>query len=124
MNWQRNGLYTAFLVLLVALIAWGGLRDVPPVPKFFEGQDKLEHLMAFSALTLWLAALVRPSRWQLAAGLSAMAALLLEVAQGLFSVHRSASLGDLLASMIGIALAAAFILAMRRTLVSRSAARS
>jgi VanZ family protein len=110
-----SGVYSLFLLGLIVLIGWGALRDVPPIPKLFSGQDKLEHFLAFSALMLWLAAFLRPSRWKSCFLLAVGMALGLELAQAAFSVSRTASIADFAASLAGITLASVFIVAARRS---------
>ncbi len=112
----RIGFYFFVTCLLIAGLAWGALQSVPPIPKLFHQQDKLEHLLAFGALTLWLTAMLKPSRWMLAALISAFGAVGLETAQAAFSPARTASGADVLASLIGITLATAFVLTARKTL--------
>ncbi len=116
MSRNRHGLYIAMTLALTGLIAWGALREVPPIPKLFDGQDKLEHFLAFCALMMWLTAFVRPSRWPLAFGISALAAISLELGQACLTSSRSASLADFLASLTGILGATVFIQLARKTL--------
>ncbi len=120
MSRNRHGLYIAMTLALAGLIAWGALREVPPIPKLFDGQDKLEHFLAFGALMMWLTAFVRPSRWLLAFGVSTLAAVSLELGQAFLTSSRSASLADFLASLTGILAATAFIQLARKTLRSKS----
>lgn len=110
-----SGVYSFIVLGLIALIGWGALRDVPPIPKLFAGQDKLEHFLAFGALMLWLAAFLRPTRWKFCFLLAVGLALGLELAQAAFSASRSASVADFAASLAGISLASVFIVVVRRS---------
>ncbi|MAK60074.1 MAG: hypothetical protein CMK09_03755 [Ponticaulis sp.] len=103
-------------LLLTILIVWGALRAAPPIPKFFDQQDKLEHILAFGALTLWLTALTGPRRWKLAGGLAVCAAIGLELAQTFLVASRQGSLPDLIASLIGIVLATLFVISVRHVI--------
>lgn len=94
---------------LTALIVWGALRSVPPIPKLFDQQDKLEHVMAFGALTLWLHVMFGPRNWRMCILLAIFGAFMLEICQSLFAYGRSLSLLDFAASLTGIGLAAWFI---------------
>ena len=122
MNRNRYLFYFVMSLALAVVIAWGALRDVPPIPKLFAEQDKLEHFLTFAALTLWVSALVKPSRLFLAISLCLAAALGLESAQGVFSQARSASVFDFLASSIGVFSAAGFIWTARYFLRRRRVA--
>lgn len=113
---KRNALYLCVTLGLVALLAWGALQATPPLPKLFYNQDKLEHLLAFSALTLWLTAMFRPSRMKLAAMIAFAGAVTLELAQAMLTTTRLGSLADLIASSVGIWLATAFVVLMRQVM--------
>lgn len=93
----------AFLGASVVIFAIALLPAQFENPALF-GEDKLKHMGAFLVLTL----LVRASwpswpRWRLALGLAAFGAGI-ELAQGLSGWGRTASLADLIADLIGIAL--------------------
>lgn len=108
-------------VFILAAIAWGALTVSPPIPKLFAQQDKFEHFLAFSALTLWLSAMLRPSRWMFAGIFALTCAIGLEGAQALFSTTREASLPDVIASFAGIVAALLFIVLARASLATRAA---
>ena len=109
MSFKRHGMYFLVTLLIVALIGWGAMSAVPPIPKLFDQQDKLEHIMAFAALTLWLAAMMGPKRIIFCALIAFLGAFALELAQGLLSQTRTGSLFDLVASAVGILLAVLFV---------------
>ena len=117
---RRNAIYGAVILLMVMVIAWGALQAAPPIPKLFSWQDKVEHFLAFSGLTLWLTALLRPSRIWIAAGLATLGAIVLEVAQTTLTSTRSGSVDDLLASIAGVVLAMAFVMFARHLSPVRS----
>ena len=104
---------------LVALIAWGALRYAPPIPKLFSQQDKLEHFIAFAALTLWMTATLGPKNVLKAIILAIVAAIALEIAQGTLSDTRSGSVLDAVFSLMGVASASVFMLIVREKLRSR-----
>lgn len=115
-------IYAFGSLFIVGLIGWGALNAVPPIPKIFPEQDKLEHICAFGALTLWLSALLGPKRIALYGGLAFLAAVALEVAQGLLSPTRSGDFPDLIASTTGILLAIGFVQLARWLIQSRRSA--
>ena len=113
-------LISVFLTLgLTALIAWAAMRAVPPIPKLFDQQDKLEHVLAFGALTLWLIVMFGPKQWRLSAIIAVMGAISLEVMQEFFAIGRAGSFFDGLASLAGIALAIVFVQTLRHTILER-----
>lgn len=101
---------TAPLRTLWTLIGWVWLASVvvfslvPSPPKADVPMwDKLNHLAAYGLLMFWFAQLT--PRWlQLAAGLLMLSGLL-ELAQGLTG-YREASLQDMVANALGLALGA------------------
>jgi VanZ family protein len=101
---------------LVALIAWGALRYAPPIPKLFDQQDKLEHFIAFAALTLWLTVTLGVRNVFKAIALAIIAAIALEIAQGALSETRSGSVLDAIFSLMGVASASVFMLVIREKL--------
>ncbi|MBM5812703.1 MAG: VanZ family protein [Gammaproteobacteria bacterium] len=94
--------------LCAALIAGGSLLPEPMLPEAPAGTDKLEHFVAYLALTLLGVGLVRRS----AVGRVAMFVFAfgasLEVAQGLLAEDRIADWYDLAANAAGVTLAAWF----------------
>ena len=98
-RWLRRLPFVAVALLVLVL----GLEPVP-LPQLFPRQDKLHHLLGFAALcfTTHVAFPRARSRWLIPACL--LAALLIELCQGLFLPYRTASLGDMLANTLGVAL--------------------
>lgn len=94
------------LAVVAVLVMVVGLEPVP-VPEWFPQQDKLHHLLGFAALcfTARLAFPRARSGWLVAACL--LAALLIELCQGLFLPARTASLGDMAANALGVMLGVA-----------------
>ena len=82
---MKRALYFAMPLAVAIVIAWGAFSSVPPIPKLFEQQDKVEHLLAFGALSFWLLAALGPRRTVLAACLSVGAAVGLELVQHVLS---------------------------------------
>lgn len=119
---QSRVFYAGVSLFLVALIAWGATTAVPPIPKFFAQQDKLEHIMAFGALTLWLSVLFGTRNLVLVAILCGFGGIALEWTQSTFSASREGSLGDLVASFCGVALAVMFVNFVRYFIRSRGVA--
>lgn len=111
---MKKLIFAAMTLGLCALIGWGALAVAPPIPKFFHHQDKLEHILAFAALTLWITATLGPRHVWKAAAIALAAAVSLELAQGLLSETRSASLADAVASTLGTGMAALFVSLARR----------
>lgn len=106
----------AMTLFLTALIVWGAMRAVPPIPKLFVQQDKLEHILAFGALTLWLTALTGPKKWMIAACLAGVGAVALELGQHVLIASRQGSLPDLAASLVGVGLACLFVISVRHVI--------
>lgn len=115
MDWKRRAIYAAICLALILLIGWGAMAAVPPIPKLFSWQDKVEHFLAFGGLSLWLTVLTGPKRWAIAVCLAAFMAIGLETAQALFLHSRTGSLDDVFASFLGILAGSGFILWARRT---------
>lgn len=116
---MRRNLFLLPAIGLAGLILWGALNAVPPIPRVFGHQDKIEHFLAFAGLALWLTAGLGPKRLYSALALSAVSAVGLEVAQLLLSPTRTASLPDILASLAGILAAAVFMIIARQMISSR-----
>ena len=84
------------------------------------GLDKLKHAGAFAVLAgLAWASWPGTPRWRLVLGLT-LFGLAIEAAQGVSGWGRTASLADLLADLVGLALGFALIEAMRRLRKQRS----
>lgn len=111
MSRREGRLATLAAALAIAVIA--SIPGPSGAPSLF-GWDKLDHLSAFAALALlaragWPGA----SRWGAAAGLFAYGAGI-ELLQSSALVNRTASLSDLAANAVGIALGLAAALWLRR----------
>lgn len=92
-------------VLCCAALAYGLFRPESP-PQFFDDSDKLMHLLAFGALGLSARlAFVRAPGWLLW-GLLLLAAPLAEWLQHKWQPYRQFSQADMLANLLGVALAA------------------
>ena len=111
----------AVSIFIGALILWGATADIPPIPKFFSAQDKLEHFAAFGALMLWLSAFVGPRNWPYAALIAVCCAVGLEVVQANFVASRSGDIPDLIASLSGVAASIGVIFYVRLMIRSRRA---
>lgn len=99
--------HTAWLAagwLLIFLITWLSLVSSPPTPLRFPHADKLEHLIAYTALMGWFGQLyhTRLERSKLALAFIAFGAGI-EILQG-WGGYRSAEWTDLLADSLGIGL--------------------
>lgn len=115
----RRLISIALTLGLTALIAWGALRAVPPIPKLFDQQDKLEHILAFGALTLWLIVMFGPRNMIFCAAFAAAGAVALELSQHFFATGREGSFFDGLASLTGIVLAVVFVKTVRYLIRSK-----
>ncbi len=93
--WTLTGWGLLALVIVFSLIPSPPKADLPL-------WDKLNHLAAYGLLMFWFAQLT-PRRFRLAAGL--LLSGLLELAQGLTG-YREASLQDMVANALGLALGA------------------
>ena len=96
-----------FLLFLVccAALAYGLFRPESP-PDLFDDSDKLMHLLAFGALGLSARlAFIRVSGWLLW-GVLLLIAPLLEWLQHEWQPYRQFSQADMLANLLGVALAA------------------
>jgi len=89
-------------VVVMAIILFAGLKP-DPVPQVFDQQDKLHHLLGFSALvfTLHLAAPRLHFIWLLV--ISLVAATMIELGQS-FHPQRTASIADMQANAVGVLL--------------------
>ena len=104
--WLWLGRAAIAIVILLSLLPGPALRHVPP------GTDKLEHALAYLALTLWYGQLCADRR---ALALRALGLLALggaiELAQAL-TPYRTAEWGDLAADAVGVGLG--FLLGLGR----------
>ena len=106
-------LLCAAYALLVAIMSLAPCRSTGLFPALFPGADKLLHALSYAVLTLlllWAAPLPgrqEPFRLALAAALGFAYGALIEWAQGIFTLERVPSMGDMAANAIGAGLAAA-----------------
>jgi VanZ family protein len=101
--WMAVGLALAAVIAVLSLVPNQELPDL-------KVSDKIEHLLAYVALGFCFASVVVRRDWfWLALALLAFGALI-EVAQGVMSLGRSAELKDLLADAAGIGIG--FVLAL------------
>lgn len=99
--------WTVGVVLAITVFVLGVLPGKVLPTKGFN--DKVNHALAYLALTLWFAGLVRHSRWAwLAAGLMTLG-VLVEIVQTLTPFGRLGDVKDLLANAVGMT--AGFLLA-------------
>ena len=114
---MNSSRFTRFLPWWLLFLAWGGaivwlsLTPTPPVIKTpLLGWDKFQHLAAYGMLTLlggraFGGVIHGRMRTWLAAAVAATAfGALMEFAQLMFTRHRTAEVGDLLADLTGAAL--------------------
>lgn len=89
-------------VLILALVTYLMLIELPPKQGGWPHWDKVQHLAVFVMLTT-LALLAFPKwRWQCAVGLGVYGALI-EWMQAVWTVTRMPSIGDWLADVAGVA---------------------
>ncbi|MEJ7745778.1 MAG: VanZ family protein [Luteimonas sp.] len=102
-EFRRPALWTAIWLVALATIAVVCLRPVPEwVPQGFVGIDKLEHFLAYLALSAYAVMLFARPRTQALAGLGLIVfGVAIELAQGAFTA-RTADLGDALANALGV----------------------
>ena len=92
-----------FGAVLTLLVVIGSLLPARDLPSLFLS-DKLQHLLAYLALTLWFGGLMAPRRYLLLAlGLLALGGGI-EIVQGLMGLGREADWRDFLADALGIGL--------------------
>ena len=102
--WYVLGAALTLLVIVASLVP---ARDLPRLRL----DDKLEHVLAYLALSLWFGGLMAPrgylrlALWLLALGGG------IEIAQGLMGLGRHAEWGDFFADGLGVALGLALCLA-------------
>jgi VanZ family protein len=94
-------LWLAAVLAFAAFIAWSSLAPTPPVsaPSL---SDKLQHFVAYLALTLLASGIAMPGRLWLTAFRCFLLGGFLEIAQGLLTTTRQAEWGDLAANTAGI----------------------
>lgn len=95
-------LWFAVGLVLAGLIAWGSLSPPDALPKV-RLSDKVQHVGAYVALTLWFAGLLARRRWVMLAAALIVFGLLIEVLQGAMPFGRTSDARDLLANGLGIA---------------------
>ncbi|MSR00699.1 MAG: hypothetical protein EXR88_04820 [Gammaproteobacteria bacterium] len=111
--WLVIGALLASAILILCLI--------PPSNKIssIEGLDKVEHALAFLALTAWFAALIeRPGYWALSIMLLGLG-VGIEIAQYLMALGRSAEIFDVIADTVGIILGVIFSLSIHESWLQR-----
>ena len=92
---------SVLLVVGVLFASLAPLGDAFEVPKHV---DKVEHLLAYAALTVWFAGLFVRARYGWIALALAGLGMLIEVLQGLMGAGRRADAWDLAANLLGIGL--------------------
>ena len=104
-------------VLLAAMVAgviWIASSPQNIIPRTWPHQDKVEHLFGCAVLTLVTAAIVGPANWMRIAAVALGFAVGIEAVQLLPGViDRTASIGDLIFNLLGVAAGLLFILALR-----------
>jgi len=87
--------------LAVGLVCFLSLTPHPPEPLSFQHIDKVEHIFAYTSLSLWFCQLYEKSTQQirLALGFIAMG-IVIEILQGL-SIYRYFEYADMLANSLG-----------------------
>jgi VanZ family protein len=98
--WLRRLWIAATLALAVAIVYWS-LAPQPPVPDAII-PDKVGHALAYFSLALAGSGIVAPGRLWISMLRCLLLGAALEVAQALFTAHRSAEWGDLAADLAGI----------------------
>lgn len=102
-DWRWPRVWLGIWLLGWALCIVLSLAPLSAMPA--PGGDKLGHVLAYSALSAWAAAIFRPGRPQWRAWLALwLLGLALELAQGWLTRERLAEASDLLANLAGIAL--------------------
>lgn len=107
MNAIRSGLrraWQAAIVLLAAVIVAGGLLPLPELAAA-GGFDKLEHFVAYFALTLLGSGIVPPERLWLVAARAFALGLAVELLQASLTTTRTADWVDVLANGAGVLMA-------------------
>lgn len=102
-TWYTVGLLMTAIVVVTSLLPPG---DLPQLGI----NDKVEHGLAYTALTLWFGGLVEPRRYLWLALLLLALGGAIEIAQGLMGLGRQADVRDLYADSYGIAAGLLFCL--------------
>jgi len=101
-----RGVWIAGAAIIAGTIAT--LSLIPgPVIESFSAWDKLEHALAYLVLTLWLTGMVARHRYALAGAAAALLGLAIEAAQSALTTTRQGDPLDLVANLVGIAVALA-----------------
>lgn len=103
------------LLAVLAVILYAGLRP-EPVPQAFDQQDKLHHLLGFAALAFSMRMAFPRLRLFWVVVLCLAMAVLVELGQG-YQPHRVASVADMVANALGVAVGVACSLVAQRALV-------
>ena len=117
LRWSR--LWWAVAAALVAVMCWSSLRPSGGGEPWFEGADKLQHAVAFLALSAWFLALVERARYRSVVTAMLAFGALIEVAQYLMPYGRRAEWADMGADALGIAMGLALSLAIRDSWLQR-----
>lgn len=102
------------LLAVLAVILYAGLRP-EPVPQAFDQQDKLHHLLGFAALAFSMRMAFPRLRLFWVVVLCLAMAVLVELGQG-YQPHRVASVADMVANALGVAVGVACSLVAQRAL--------
>lgn len=94
--------------ILIALALLASLSPVQDLPKV-SGSDKMHHLIAYFAMTMWFAGIYARSQYVWVGIAMFLLGALIEVAQGAMGLGRQADLYDMIANTSGIV--AALVLA-------------
>lgn len=104
--------------LWAGILLYLSLMESPPSPPGWLGWDKLQHAGVYGILTWLLGYALVPRaglrRWVLIVAVAASYGGLMEVFQGLFTIHRDPSWADATANLTGSVLAAGIGLAILR----------
>ncbi len=105
------------LLMVVAVLLGSLLPRVPTLD--FQDSDKVNHLVAYIAMTAWFTALVQRRRyWLIATGL-VLLGIGVEVAQASMNLGRDGDWRDVVANCIGIAAGLALALSSRESWLAR-----
>ncbi len=95
--WAIGG-WIMILVVIVTCLLPG--PDIAAVAGLLP--DKVEHALAYFALTLWFCGLYPRSSWWKLAALFFLLGVFIEIAQGLFTTTRAMEVNDAVADTVGI----------------------
>ena len=101
--WLRRLWIAATLALAILIVHWS-LAPQPPVPETLI-PDKVGHALAYFTLALFGSGIAVPARLWITMLRCSLLGGALEISQALFTEHRSAEWGDLLADLAGILVA-------------------